>query len=200
MMDQKRCSWCCDNGIMQKYHDEEWGTPLHDDQKHFEFLMMEVMQCGLNWNMMLKKREIFRECFDHFDYQKIALYDEAKIQKILEIDGMIHSVRKIKAVINNAQCFLRIIQQFGSFDQYLWGYSNGKMKVYRSHQAGYPVTSNPLSDKISKDLKQYGFKFLGSITVYSHLQACGMINDHHPDCWKYAKDIGIAKENVEYCE
>ena len=197
-MDRKRCSWCCDNGMIQKYHDEEWGTPLHDDQKHFEFLMMEVMQCGLNWNMMLKKREIFRECFDGFDYQKIAQYDDAKIQKILDTDGMIHSIRKIKAVIHNAQCYLQMIQQFGSFDRYLWNYTNGKTLVYRSHQLGHGVASNPLSDRISKDLKKRGFQYLGSITVYSHLQACGMINDHHPNCWKYAEDI--SKGNVEYCE
>lgn len=197
-MERKRCSWCCDNGLMQKYHDEEWGTPLHDDQKHFEFLMMEVMQCGLNWNMMLKKREIFRSCFDHFDYQKIAQYDAAKVQKILETDGMIRSVRKIEAVVNNAQRYLQIIQQFGSFDRYLWGYSNGKTLVYRSHQAGRPAVSNSLSDKISKDLRKRGFKYLGSITIYSHLQACGIINDHHPDCWKYTADI--TKGNTVYCD
>ena len=122
----ERCDWCKDNGILQKYHDEEWGIPLHDDRKQFEFLMMEVMQCGLNWNMMLKKRHIFRQCFDDFDYRKIAVYDEGKIQEIMETPGMIRSLRKIQAVINNACRFLQIIEEFGSFDTYLWSWTGGR--------------------------------------------------------------------------
>lgn len=108
----ERCEWCLDGGILQKYHDEEWGNLLHDDKKHFEYLLMEAMQCGLNWTMMLKKREIFRACFDDFDYEKIALYDEEKIENIMNTDGMIKSRRKIEAVINNAGCFLKVIRKF----------------------------------------------------------------------------------------
>lgn len=179
-----RCKWCQDDGVNQKYHDEEWGVPVHDDRKHFEFLMMEVMQCGLNWTMMLNKRDIFRQCFDNFDYEKIIHYDEKKIQEIMETPGMIRSPRKIKAVITNAVAYMEIIREYGSFDRFLWAYTDGKTMVYKSHQQ-CPAASNELSDAISKELKKRGFKYLGSITVYSHLQACGMINDHEESCFMY---------------
>lgn len=179
-----RCKWCQDDGVNQKYHDEEWGVPVHDDRKHFEFLMMEVMQCGLNWTMMLNKRDIFRQCFDNFDYEKIIHYDEKKIQEIMEMPGMIRSPRKIKAVIANAVAYMEIIREYGSFDRFLWAYTDGKTMVYKSHQQ-CPAASNELSDAISKELKKRGFKYLGSITVYSHLQACGMINDHEESCFMY---------------
>lgn len=179
-----RCKWCQDNGVNQTYHDKEWGIPVHDDRKHFEYLMMEVMQCGLNWTMMLNKREIFRQCFDHFDYEKIIHYDEKKIQEIMETPGMIRSPRKIKAVITNAMAYLEIIREYGSFDKFLWGYTDGKTMVYKSHQL-HQAASNELSDAISKELKKRGFKYLGSITVYSHLQACGIINDHEESCFQY---------------
>lgn len=180
-----RCKWCCDGGITQKYHDEEWGIPLHDDKKHFEYLLMEVMQCGLNWTMMLKKREVFRKCFSNFDVQAVARLGEAEIEQILQTEGMIKSRRKIDAIINNAKCFLSVIDEFGSFDKYIWSYSEGKTFIYRKHQEGELEARNELSDRLSKDLKKRGFKYLGSITVYSHLQACGMINDHEPKCWMY---------------
>lgn len=179
-----RCKWCQDDGVNQKYHDEEWGVPVHDDRKHFEFLMMEVMQCGLNWTMMLNKRDIFRQCFDNFDYEKIIHYDEKKIQEIMETPGMIRSPRKIKAIITNAVAYMEIIREYGSFDRFLWAYTDGKTMVYKSHQQ-CPAASNELSDAISKELKKRGFKYLGSITVYSHLQACGMINDHEESCFVY---------------
>ena len=191
------CTWCLCNEKMKKYHDEEWGVPLHDDHRQFEFLMMEVMQCGLNWNMMLKKRHIFRQCFDDFDYRKIAVYDEGKIQEIMETPGMIRSLRKIQAVINNACRFLQIIEEFGSFDTYLWSWTGGKTLVYRSHQTE-GVAKNELSDAVSADLKKRGFKYLGSITVYSHLQACGMINDHDENCFLY--DEICRRYPVEYRE
>ncbi|MBS5063703.1 MAG: DNA-3-methyladenine glycosylase I [Hungatella hathewayi] len=179
-----RCKWCQDDGVNQKYHDEEWGIPVHDDRKHFEFLMMEVMQCGLNWTMMLNKREIFRQCFDNFDYEKIIHYDEKKIQEIMETPGMIRSPRKIQAVITNARAYLEIIREYGSFDKFLWSYTDGKTLVYKSHQQ-CQAASNDISDAVSKELKKRGFKYLGSITVYSHLQACGMINDHEESCFLY---------------
>lgn len=192
-----RCKWCQDNGVNQKYHDEEWGIPVHDDRKHFEFLMMEVMQCGLNWTMMLNKRDIFRQCFDDFDYEKIIHYDEQKIQQIMETPGMIRSPRKIKAVITNAIAFRKIIEDYGSFDQFLWSYTGGKTMVYKSHQQNH-IASNDLSDAISKELKKRGFKYLGSITVYSHLQACGMINDHEESCFLYP--ILCAGKDVQYLD
>lgn len=182
----ERCKWCLCNEKMIKYHDEEWGVPLHDDKKQFEFLMMEVMQCGLNWNMMIQKREIFRQCFDDFDYRKVADYNEGDILRILDTQGMIRSRRKIEAVIHDARCFLKVQEEFGSFSTYLWGFSKGKTILYAGHQKGMIPAKNGLSDMVSKDLKKRGFKYLGSVTVYSHLQACGIINDHVETCFRYA--------------
>ena len=163
----------------------EWGVPLHDDRGQFEFLMMEVMQCGLSWDLMIRKREIFRACFDNFEYNLIAGYDEQVIERIMNTEGMIRSRRKIEAVINNARCFQKIRAEFGSFSEYLWAYSDGKTILYNQHDLGWIPVSNGLSDKISKDLRQRGFKYLGTITVYSHLQACGIINDHDKNCPRY---------------
>jgi DNA-3-methyladenine glycosylase I len=179
------CNWGMTSAINQKYHDEEWGIPLHNDQKQFEFLMMEVMQCGLSWDIVIKKREIFRACFDGFDFNKIAAYTEQDIERIMATDGMIKSRRKIEAVIHNAGCFQKIRAEFGTFDKYLWSWSSGQTIVYDKHGDGEIPVSNGLSDRISADLKRRGFKFLGTVTVYSHLQACGMINDHGSDCPRY---------------
>ncbi len=179
-----RCGWCEINEKMVAYHDKEWGVPLHDDRQQFEFLMLEVMQCGLNWNMMIQKREIFRACFDGFDYDQIAGYDEADIQRILAYPGMIRSRRKIEAVIGNARCFQRVRAEFGSFSAYLWGFTDGKTLVYPQHQRN-PVAKNELSDQVSLDLKKRGLRYLGSVTAYSHLQACGVINDHEERCFRY---------------
>lgn len=181
----ERCAWCLCNEKMIKYHDEEWGVPLHDDKKQFEFLMMEAMQCGLNWNMMIQKREIFRECFDGFDYHKVACYTETDIRRIMETEGMIRSRGKIEAVIHNARCFLKVQEEFGTFSDYLWKFSKGKIILYMGHQKGRIPAKNALSDAVSKDLKKRGFKYLGSVTVYSHLQACGIINDHTEGCFRY---------------
>lgn len=196
MLEKKRCSWCLDEGIMQDYHDREWGIPVHDDRKQFEFITLEIMQAGLNWKLMLKKREVFRQCFDNFDFDKIVEYGEEKIEKILLTDGMIKSRRKVEAVINNAKKFQEIIEQYGSFDKYIWGFTDGKTVIYKEHQSGNIPSKNELSDEISKELKKRGFKFLGSITVYSHLQASGIINDHVCDCFMY-EDL-IKKYPVTY--
>ena len=174
------------NGKMERYHDDEWGTPVHDDIKQFEFLMMEVMQCGLSWNTVLQKREIFRKCFDGFDYTKIINYDEAKIESILASEGMIKSRRKVEAVINNAARFREIVDEFGSFSEYLWRYTDGRTICYMGHQKGLIPAKNGLSDRIAADLKKRGFKFLGSVTIYAHLQAAGLVNDHVEECFKYA--------------
>ena len=194
----ERCGWCLDGGILQKYHDEEWGNPLHDDRKHFEYLLMEAMQCGLNWTMMLKKREIFRQCFDDFDYGRIADYTDTDIEKIMGTEGMIKSKGKISAIISNAKCFLEIIEEFGSFDNYIWSFSDHHILIYKKHQQGEGEVRNELSDRLSKDMKKRGFKYLGSITIFSHLQACGIINDHACNCFKYEK---LLKEsNVRYID
>ncbi|MCJ7836053.1 DNA-3-methyladenine glycosylase I [Cuneatibacter sp. NSJ-177] len=182
----ERCGWCLCNEKMMKYHDEEWGVPLFDDRKQFEFLTLEVMQCGLNWNMMIQKREIFRQCFEDFDYEKIAGYGEADQERILSTEGMIRSPRKIAAVIQNAKSFLRIREEYGTFSQYIWKFSKGKTLLYAGHQKGILPAKNALSDQVSQDLKKRGFRYLGSVTVYSHLQACGIINDHLETCFRYA--------------
>ena len=183
------CSWCLINEKMKKYHDKEWGVPVHDDQKQFEFLMMEVMQCGLNWNMMLQKRDIFRECFDGFDYDKVAAYTDEDVERIVNTEGMIRSPRKVNAVIHNARCFQAVREEFGSFSEYIWSYTDGKMVLYAGHEKGSIPARNGLSDKIAKDLKKRGFKYLGSVTVYAHMQASGMVNDHSEECRQYQKLI-----------
>ena len=191
-----RCNWCTNNLILQNYHDNEWGDIVHDDKKHFEYLLMEVMQCGLNWLMILQKREILRTCFDNFDYNIIARYDENDTERIIKTDGMIKSKRKIEAIINNAKCFLEIRDEFTSFDSYLWSFSNYKTLIYIKHQKGFWENHNDLSDRISSDMKRKGFKYLGSITIFSHLQACGIINDHAINCYKYNQVV--EKGNIEY--
>ncbi len=180
-----RCSWCEGNEKMVRYHDEEWGVPLHDDRKQFEFLMMEVMQCGLNWTMMINKREIFRKCFDNFDFDRVADYTDDDISRIMSAEGMIKSERKIRAIIHNARCFQAIRAEFGSFSDYIWRFTEGKTHLYAGHEKGYLPAQNGLSDEISKDLKKRGLKYMGSVTVYSHLQACGIVNDHVDTCFRY---------------
>ena len=181
------CDWGFTFEAMRTYHDTEWGVPVHDDRRMFEHLTMEAMQCGLSWSLMIKKRDIFRACFDDFDYDKIADYTEADIDRIMNTDGMIRSRRKIEAVINNARCFQKIRQEKGSFSDWLWAYSGGSTILYIGHEKGRIPVSNGLSDLIAKELKEYGFKYLGTVTVYAHLQACGIVNDRAEECPCYQK-------------
>ena len=184
------CDWDKTSEVNKKYHNEEWGVPVWNDRMQFEYLMLEVMQCGLSWTIVINKREIFRQCFDNFEYDKISKYNEKDIERIMQTEGMIKSERKIQAVINNAKCFQKIRDEFGSFCNYLWAYSDNKTILYDKHEIGYIPVSNGLSEKISKDLKKRGFKYMGAITIYSHLQACGIINDHDKNCprYKYIND------------
>lgn len=179
-----RCPWSEGNDRLRTYHDQEWGVPVHDDRLMYEHLFLEAMQCGLNWNMMLVKRAIFREGFDSFDYERVARYGEDDVQRILAIPGMIRSRPKILAEINNAQRLLEVAAEFGSFSDYLWRFTDGKSLVYRAHAHAMPA-KNALSEQIAADLKKRGFRYLGPVTVYSHLQACGIINDHDADCWRF---------------
>ena len=183
------CGWDSASEIDRIYHDTEWGIPVYDDRKQFEYLMMEVMQCGLSWELMLRKRQTFQKCFDNFEYDKVAAYDDKDVERIMNTENMIRSERKIRAVINNARCFQNIRKKYGSFSEYQWAYSGGKTIIYPSHGSGEVPASNDLSEKISKDLKNEGFKYLGAITVYSHLQACGIINDHDIGCPCYKKIV-----------
>lgn len=184
------CDWALSNDKMRSYHDNEWGVPVHDDRQMFEHLTLECLQCGLSWGLMMKKREIFRQCFDNFEYDKIAAYGEEDVQRILNTEGMLRSERKVRAVINNARCYQEIRAEFGSFCDYLWGYTDRKTVLYDGHAEGRIPVSNGLSDRISRDLKKRGFKFVGAVTVYSHLQACGIINDHASDCPRYMRING----------
>lgn len=177
-----QCDWANVNEITKIYHDTEWGIPVHDDRQMFEHLSLECLQCGLSWGLIMKKREVIRKCFENFDYDKISQFCEKDVQKILNTEGMLRSVNKINAIINNAKCYQKIREEFGSFCDYLWAYSDGKTIIYDGHKDGKIPVSNGLSKKISKDLKKRGFKYIGEITIYSHLQACGIINDHAKDC------------------
>lgn len=181
----ERCSWCGTDELYIKYHDEEWGVPVHDDKKHFEFLVLESAQAGLSWITVLRKRENYRIAYDNFDPITVAQYDEAKVYELLNNPGIIRNRKKIEASINNAKCFLNIQREFGSFDNYIWGFvDNKQIKNNWSELKEIPATSD-LSDRVSKDLKQRGFKFLGTTIIYSHLQATGIINDHITSCFRY---------------
>ncbi|MBR1881659.1 MAG: DNA-3-methyladenine glycosylase I [Muribaculaceae bacterium] len=183
--EKTRCHWCYSNPEEQQYHDEEWGVPLYDDTRHFEYLLMEVMQCGLSWGLMMKKRSIFGQCFSNFDFHAVARYDSRDIERILNTDGMIKSLGKIKAIIGNAKVFLKIIDEFGSFSNYIWSFSNHKILVYKKHHEGQWETQNEISQALSTDLRKRGCKYLGPVVIYSHLQACGIINDHEYECFRY---------------
>jgi len=186
----KRCDWGTKNEIMIKYHDEEWGVPLYDDQKLFEFLVLEGFQAGLSWQIVLNKRENFRKAFDGFDPEKVAKYDEKKIVDLVHDKSIIRNKQKIAACINNAQRFLEIQKEFGSFDKYIWGFVDYKPIVNSIKSLKEMPAKTPLSDKISTDLKKRGFKFVGSTVIYAHMQATGMVNDHLVYCWRY-KEVQI---------
>lgn len=175
------CSWPT-TPLYQAYHDYEWGRPIHEDQRQFEHLCLESLQCGLSWLTILNKREIIRQCFDYFDIDAVAQYTETDIERIMSTDGMLKSRKKIEAIINNAQAFQRIQDEFGSFCEYIWAFTNYKTLIYEGHSEGRVPAKNELSTRISKDLKKRGFKFVGPVTIYSHLQASGLINDHGKDC------------------
>lgn len=180
-----KCGWCLGDPLYEAYHDEEWGVPVKDDQTLFEFLTLETFQAGLSWITVLRKRENFRKAFDQFDYHKIAEYDATKIARLLEDAGIIRNRLKVKATVTNAQAFLKVQEEFGSFSSYIWGFVNDKpIKNNVSDYRKAPATT-PLSDALSKDLKKRGFKFVGSTVVYAHMQATGMVNDHEISCFRY---------------
>ena len=183
------CDWALSNDALKAYHDCEWGVPVRgDDRQMFEHLTLECLQCGLSWGLMMKKRDIFRRCFENFDYDKVAAFGDGDVRRILDTDGMLRSERKIRAVINNARRYQEIRAEYGSFCDYLWGWTGGRTLLYSGHAQGAIPVSNGLSEDISRDLKRRGFKFVGHITIYySHLQACGVINDHAWDCPQYER-------------
>ena len=185
MNETKRCAWAGETKIYQDYHDNEWGRPQHDDQRLFEMLILEGAQAGLSWITVLKKREAYRAAFDGFDPKKVACYDQAKIEELLQNPGIIRNRLKIHAAITNAKLFLKVVEQYGSFDRFIWSYVDNTPVVGHFERIEDLPATTPLSDRISKDLKKMGFKFVGSTIVYSFLQATGMVNDHLTDCFVY---------------
>ena len=181
-MEIVRCGWCEKDDLYRKYHDEEWGKPVYDDETIFEFLVLESFQAGLSWYTILKKRENFDKAFDHFDYKKIANYSEEKVEELMNNAGIIRNRLKILATINNAQKFQEVQKEFGSFSKYIWNFVDGKPIVNLPKTLKDVPATTEISDSLSEDLKKRGFKFLGSTVIYAHMQATGMVNDHLADC------------------
>jgi DNA-3-methyladenine glycosylase I len=175
---------------MMEYHDNEWGTPVHDDDKHFEFLILDAFQAGLSWSTILNKRENFRKAFDKFDAKKISKYDDKKIAQLLDNAGIIRNKLKIHSTINNATLYLELQEEIGSFDKYVWSFVGGKTLINkRKTMADVPATT-PESDALSKDMKKRGFKFVGSTILYAYMQAAGLVNDHIVNCFRYKEVLG----------
>ncbi len=193
-METTRCSWTKNNSWNNAYHDTEWGVPLHNDKKLFEFLVLDAFQAGLSWLTILKKRENFREAFDDFDVQKIVGYDEEKISQLLADKSIIRNKLKIKATITNARAFIKICEQYESFDTYIWQFVNYKPIINHWKKfADIPATSKE-SDAMSKDLKKRGFTFTGSTICYAFMQAAGMVNDHEINCFRYEPICRLMQE------
>lgn len=184
-MEKKRCHWVdLKSDIYTSYHDNEWGVPVYDDEKLYEMFLLETFQAGLSWISILKKRENFRNAFDQFNVRSIANYDEQKVEELMKDAGIIRNRRKITAAIKNAKIFMDIQNEFSSFSKYIWSFTDNKI-IYNTGNTFY--TQTPLSDAISKDLKKRGMSFVGSITIYSYLQAVGIVNDHESECYKHRK-------------
>jgi DNA-3-methyladenine glycosylase I len=182
----KRCTWC--EGLYDdyvRYHDEEWGVPVHDERKHFEFLILEGAQAGLSWSTILKRREGYRNAFANFDPALVAQYDEAKYESLLQDPSIIRNRLKIKSAINNARRFIEVQNEYGSFDTYIWKFTNGKPLINTWEKMSEIPAKTELSDRVSKDLKKRGFNFVGSTIIYAHLQATGIVNDHEVSCFRY---------------
>lgn len=183
MQTKNRCAWCEKDDLYRDYHDNEWGKPVYDDATIFEFLILETFQAGLSWYTVLAKRENFRKAFDGFDVNKVANFSEKKIKSLYEDVGIIRNKLKINASVTNAQAFIKVQEEFGTFSKYIWGFVDGKpIDNQPKTLADVPATTE-ISDKLSKDLKKRGFKFVGSTVVYAHMQATGMVNDHVESCW-----------------
>jgi DNA-3-methyladenine glycosylase I len=186
VIDQKRCSWVnVENALMCDYHDREWGVPVHDDRKHFEFLILEAAQAGLSWSIVLNKREGYRRAFSEFDLQKVARYTRARIDKLVADPRIIRNRLKIESAVKNARLLLAVQEEFGSFDKYCWQFVDGKPKQNRWKSIRQIPATTPEANAFSRDLKQRGFGFVGSTVIYAYMQAVGMVNDHLVDCFRY---------------
>lgn len=187
---KKRCKWVSEDPLYLAYHDEEWGVPVYDDRKHFEFLILESAQAGLSWITVLRKRENYRKAFSGFDPKKVALYGRKEISRLLKNPGIIRNRLKIEAAVHNARKFLEIQKEFGTFSSYIWQFTGGRPKVNQWKALSHLPASTAESDALSKDLKKRGFKFVGSTTLYSHMQALGLVNDHVISCFRYRQVKG----------
>ena len=185
LMEKKRCSWPKNDPLYIKYHDEEWGVPLKVDRAIFEFLILETFQAGLSWITVLRKRDNFRKAFDDFDYNKVSLFDDKKIEELLNDHGIIRNKLKIRAAVSNAKSFIQVQKEFGSFSKYIWRFVNHKPIINSWNDISELPAKTELSDIISADLKKRGFKFVGSTVVYAHMQATGMVNDHVIGCFRH---------------
>ncbi|MDX9881784.1 MAG: DNA-3-methyladenine glycosylase I [Prolixibacteraceae bacterium] len=181
----ERCSWSVKDPLYIQYHDEEWGVPVHDDKKLFEFLILEGVQAGLSWLTVLRKRENYRKAYDDFEVEKVAAYGQDKIDELMNNEGLVRNKLKILASINNAQRFIGIQKEFGSFDRYIWGFIGGETIVNHWESLSQIPATSPVSDAISRDMKKRGFKFVGSTIIYAHMQATGMVNDHLTSCFRH---------------
>jgi DNA-3-methyladenine glycosylase I len=190
-MKKQRCTWPGDDPLYCAYHDEEWGVPLHDDRRLFEFLILEGAQAGLSWITILRKRENYRAAFDDFDTNRIARYDANKIESLLQNPGIVRNRLKVHAAVNNAQKFLNVQEEFGSFDTFIWQFTGGQPKQNKWRSLAEIPSSTPESDAMCKELKKRGFKFVGSTICYAHMQATGMVNDHTTDCFRHAELIKV---------
>lgn len=182
---KKRCAWAVNNQMDQDYHDTEWGVPIHDDRLLFEFLNLEGAQAGLSWTTILAKRENYRKAFDNFEAKKIIKYNQKKIDQLLQNKGIVRNKLKVNAVVSNAKVFLEIQKEYGSFDKYIWSFADGKPIQNKWQNREEVPATTPLSDRMSKDMKKKGFKFIGSTICYAFMQAIGMVNDHTVDCFRY---------------
>ena len=184
METKTRCAWCEKDDLYRDYHDNEWGNPIYDDEKLFEFLILETFQAGVSWHLILKKRENFRKAFLNFDYHQIAFFGDYEVQELMKDSGIIRNTLKIKSAISNAKAFIKVQEEFGSFSKFIWNYIDGKPIINHFKTLNEVPAYTPLAEKISKDLKKRGFKFIGPTTMYAHMQATGMVNDHLIQCWK----------------
>ena len=182
---EKRCDWCLGNELYMAYHDTEWGVPVHDDRRHFEFLILEGAQAGLSWLTVLRKRESYRKAYDGFDPARVARYNDRKVASLLADPGIVRNRKKVESSITNAQAFLTVRKEFGTFDRYLWGFVDGKPVRNRWKSISEIPTTSELAVRLSADLKKRGFRFVGPTIIYSHLQAVGVINDHLEGCFRH---------------
>ncbi len=182
---QKRCKWCLGDELMLAYHDTEWGVPVHDDRVHFEYLILDAAQAGLSWKTVLHKRENYRKAFADFDPVKVARFSEKKIAKLLENPGIIRNRLKVNAAVTSAKAFLQVQKEFGSFDKYIWGFVDGETIINRWKNMSQIPAKTSISEAMSKDMKNRGFKFCGPTICYAYMQAAGLVNDHETSCFRY---------------